>query len=164
MPTKTSGSDKPETQNFVTRTVAQGIKIDQFDLIELTGIEDNGDKANLDYIQFIKVEPPAEPEPVAEAEVDPDSDNGDVLRGGSGNDTAYGGEGDDTLYGDDEQDNSTNPGNDLLVGGVGNDTLKGGAGNDILIGSDATAQGSLEIDTLNGGSGADRFILVFWGC
>ncbi|NJN21234.1 MAG: hypothetical protein HC812_08670 [Leptolyngbya sp. RL_3_1] len=102
------GSDIPEFQTFTTRTVAQGIRLTQFDLIELIGIEDNGDKANLDYIQFIKVNPPAAPAPVVEVEVDPDSDNGDVLRGGAGNDTAYGGEGNDILYGE--------AGNDILYG------------------------------------------------
>ena len=52
-------------------------------------------------------------------------------------------------------------GNDTLTGEAGNDSLVGGAGNDLLIG---VSEGSLtpgigEIDTLQGGSEGDRFIL-----
>lgn len=68
--------------------------------------------------------------------------NGDVLRGGGGDDYINGGDGDDTLYGD--------AGNDHLVGAGGNDTLIGGDGNDLL-------EGGSGDDLLIGGSGADTF-------
>jgi Ca2+-binding RTX toxin-like protein len=91
-----------------------------------------------------------------------------VVVGGLGNDTIEAGAGSDGLYGDD--------GDDYLKGGAGNEKytylgklfgddryagLYGGAGNDILIGVDVTSStpGRGEIDYLNGGSGADRFIL-----
>jgi Ca2+-binding RTX toxin-like protein len=47
--------------------------------------------------------------------------------------------------------------NDTLIGLGGNDSLKGNNGNDILIG---TYDGSQERDTLEGGTGNDRFILA----
>ncbi|MEM9093253.1 MAG: hypothetical protein AAGC93_31570, partial [Cyanobacteria bacterium P01_F01_bin.53] len=50
-------------------------------------------------------------------------------------------------------------GNDFLYGGVGSDTLEGGAGNDWLEGTDAIAAGYFERDILNGGLGADTFVL-----
>lgn len=72
----------------------------------------------------------------------------DVLMGGIGNDLLSGQAGDDTLYGESN--------NDTLLGGLGNDELWGYSGNDSLNGYGGN---KLEIDTLNGGSGADTFIL-----
>ncbi|MEL6322527.1 MAG: hypothetical protein AAFQ57_18070, partial [Cyanobacteria bacterium J06626_14] len=100
------GTSSADTNSLTTRTVAQGVQISSLDLIELTAISDNGDRGNLDYIQFIKVEPPDTTSSIPE--VDEAVSHGDVLRGGAGNDTAYGGKGDDTLYGD--------SGNDTLYG------------------------------------------------
>jgi Ca2+-binding RTX toxin-like protein len=65
----------------------------------------------------------------------------DVLQGSSGDEALYGREGDDTLLGDD--------GSDKLFGNTGNDSLNG-------VG---IAKGVGEIDILNGGTGADEFIL-----
>ncbi len=102
--------------------------------------------------------------------------DGDVVDGGSGNDTAdyslysgkvnvtlggsnidnltsienvFGASDDDTLIGD-ANDNILDgrSGNDTLNGGAGNDTLIGGAGNDTLIGGSGN-------DILQGGSGID---------
>ena len=88
----------------------------------------------------------------------------DRLNGNAGNDTLYGGDGNDRLYGD--------AGDDTLEGGAGDDALFGGAGNDTLLAfswggepvpaQDAGAQVNTDeplsdTDTLQGGSGADRF-------
>ena len=102
------GSKNPEFDTFNTRTVAQSVYLDNTSLIEVRAWEDSGDQANLDYIEFIKVEAPVveEVEPVLASETD--SINGDVLKGGLGDDVAYGGTGDDTIYGD--------AGNDVLYG------------------------------------------------
>jgi Ca2+-binding RTX toxin-like protein len=64
-----------------------------------------------------------------------------------------------TLAGDNIQ---TGDGNDTIVGGTGNDTLTTGGGNDILLGVNANnlTPGKGEQDILNGGSGADKFILA----
>ena len=61
--------------------------------------------------------------------------------------------GDDNLYGAD--------GNDYLVGNSGDNNLYGVDGNDTLIGSNPNVygSGSGEYDILNGGSGADTFVL-----
>ncbi len=81
----------------------------------------------------------------------------DTLNGGSGNDRIYGGIGDDTLYG--------NSGLDYLYGEIGNDSLWGGRGRDYLYGNSGDdglcggADGDT-VDTLNGGTGHDRFLVV----
>ena len=102
------GSSSANADSFTTRTVAEGVQINNLDLIELIAIGDGGDRANLDYIQFIEVDPPTDPTPEGESEAEPLTENGDILRGGAGNDTAYGGEGDDLIYG--------NSGDDTLYG------------------------------------------------
>ena len=86
---------------------------------------------------------------------------GDILRGGSGNDTVYGGiavadpeDTQDEIYGDGGSDLIYgNAGNDTLFGGVaiadandGNDTIYGGYGNDSLYGNSGD-------DSLYGGGG-----------
>lgn len=78
-------------------------------------------------------------------------DGNDTIWGNTNNDTIYGDGGNDQLYGW--------TGNDALYGGTGNDYLSGGDGNDTLQGSSSYAYNSFEFDTLNGGSGYDRFIL-----
>jgi Ca2+-binding RTX toxin-like protein len=101
-------------------------------------------------------------------------DNNDNLFGEAGDDQLYGGEGDDFLQGGFESFNSNAPndnGSDTLFGGAGRDSLEGqggsdalfgGEGNDRLTGANFFAQrpGVGEIDTLNGGTGADEFILA----
>ncbi len=71
----------------------------------------------------------------------------DTMFGGSGNDTMHGGLGNDRLFG--------NNGDDRLFGDDGTDFLSGGANNDFLSGGD-----DFDIDTMNGGSGADTFVQV----
>ena len=70
------------------------------------------------------------------------------LFGRGGNDTISGGAGDDKIFGDE--------GNDVVNGDTGNDKLYGGNGNDILQGTNG---GAGDRDSLEGGLGADRFIL-----
>ncbi|NET17112.1 MAG: hemolysin [Okeania sp. SIO1H6] len=95
----------------------------------------------------------------------------DILNGGDGDDTAGGGKGDDIIDGGAGNDYLTGwKGNDDITGGTGNDMIRGGTGNDIIRGGDgldiltgvdtSVAQpGNNEIDTLEGGAGADLFIL-----
>jgi Ca2+-binding RTX toxin-like protein len=79
--------------------------------------------------------------------------NNTVLAG-AGNDTVVGGSGIDNLYGQD--------GNDNLSGGLGNDYIDAGAGDDTIVSVNFNTSnpGLGEIDTLIGGTGADRFILA----
>jgi Ca2+-binding RTX toxin-like protein len=83
-----------------------------------------------------------------------------------GDDVIYAGAGDDTISGNaggknqffGEAGNDTlngGPGDERLYGGAGNDTLKGNGGNDLLHGGGDPG----EIDWLNGGAGADIFVL-----
>ncbi|MFG6107750.1 NF038122 family metalloprotease [Leptothoe sp. EHU-05/26/07-4] len=105
------GSNEPNISTFTTRTVVQGLQISNLDLIEIIAIGDNGDRANLDYIQFIKAAELPTPGVSDTLPILPSgapSGNDDVLQGGAGNDTAYGGEGNDIVYGDE--------GNDILYG------------------------------------------------
>ncbi|MGD1805012.1 CAP domain-containing protein [Dapis sp. BLCC M126] len=86
----------------------------------------------------------------------------DILNGGDGDDTAGGGAGDDIIDGGIGNDYLTGwNDNDNITGGTGNDMIKGGDGLDTLTGVDPTAAqpGNNEIDTLEGGAGADSFIL-----
>ena len=80
----------------------------------------------------------------------PPSSGGRVFTGGSGNDTLTGQNTNDTLIG--------NAGNDTLYGEGGNDYLNGGAGNDYLDGY-SSRPNSPDLDTLEGGAGADTFVL-----
>ncbi|MEG4213430.1 peptidoglycan DD-metalloendopeptidase family protein [Microcoleus sp. S13_B4] len=79
----------------------------------------------------------------------PPPSGGTVFTGGPGNDTLYGRSTNDTLIG--------NGGNDTLYGETGNDYLNGGAGNDYLDGY--ASFNSPDFDTLEGGTGADTFVL-----
>jgi len=82
-------------------------------------------------------------------------DDSDDLSGAAGNDTLHGGEGADRLYG--------STGDDELLGGLGDDSLEGGAGSDLLsggAGNDTLVGGTLSsavdaMDTLVGGGGRD---------
>ena len=73
------------------------------------------------------------------------------LKGDDGDNRLSGGKGNDTLNGGE--------GNDILYGGEGNDTLKGGKGNDTLKGTDVISGGANTDDLLEGGAGADLFVL-----
>ena len=99
------GSDLPDASNLTTHTVAQGVHIDNLDLIEIIAIGDGGEQANLDYIQFVSVAAPPTPAPSVDPPDNASSEDDDVLRGGAGNDTAYGGAGNDLVYGDAGNDN-----------------------------------------------------------
>jgi surface antigen len=79
----------------------------------------------------------------------PPSSGGQVFTGGPGNDILTGHNTNDTLIG--------NAGNDTLYGEAGNDYLNGGAGNDYLDGY--ASFNSPDFDTLEGGAGADTFVL-----
>jgi surface antigen len=79
----------------------------------------------------------------------PSSSGGKVFTGGPNNDTLNGQNTNDTLIG--------NGGNDTLYGEAGNDYLNGGAGNDYLDGY--ASFNSPDFDTLEGGAGADTFVL-----
>ncbi|WP_185966231.1 retention module-containing protein [Ectopseudomonas mendocina] len=79
------------------------------------------------------------------------SDSGNTLAGGSGNDVLIGGVGDDILNGGN--------GNDLLVGGAGDDTLNGGGGIDTASYIDATSGVTVSLASSapqnTGGAGTD---------
>jgi Ca2+-binding RTX toxin-like protein len=126
------GTSQVGIQSFTTRNVAQGVYLETNDVISIIGNKDSSDKVNLDYIKLTPVAPPA---PVIEAPAISDSDNGDILRGGAGNDQLFGDEGNDILYGEDEY-NTINGGNDTVVGGAGDDVLYGNSGDDVLYGDE----------------------------
>jgi surface antigen len=79
----------------------------------------------------------------------PSPTSGQVLRGTEGPDRLSAPNTNDTLIG--------NGGNDTLYGEAGNDYLNGGAGNDYLDGY--ASFNSPDFDTLEGGAGADTFVL-----
>lgn len=97
----------------------------------------------------------------------------DRLLGQEGSDTIEGGLGDDFIDGDRIGQSVDGPaadvlfggeGNDNMIGGIGNDVLNGESGNDTLTGVGITLESSNEfglstIDTLEGGSNSDTFVL-----
>ena len=100
--------------------------------------------------------------------------NADTLNGGAGNDTLWGGAGNDQLAGGPADDRlHGDAGDDLLRGEAGNDTLYGGTENDALYGglgadrlwgeagNDGLYAGIGDgRETLDGGLGADRFLVM----
>jgi hypothetical protein len=118
------GHNAASSTNFVTRTI-EGVTLDPGATLALQTSRQSGEYARIDYVEFVAVAPPT---PVATEEVDPISDNGDVIRGGAGNDTAYGGEGDDYLY--------------------------GGSGDDVLYGDFSDADNSISFWSSDSGSAA----------
>ena len=132
------GSKDAGVQTFTTRTVGSAVKLSKTDLIQITGIKEGGDKANVDYIRFEKVDLPTNMPTTPTSEL---TGSNDVLRGGKGNDRLFGGEGNDILYGEDEFDRgvqSIEGNNDLLEGGSGDDVLYGNSGDDMLYGDSST--------------------------
>ncbi|HEY9835969.1 MAG TPA: calcium-binding protein [Vampirovibrionales bacterium] len=83
-------------------------------------------------------------------------DGNDYINGQDGNDYLNGEAGNDTIYGGGDGNFGWSPGHDTLLGGSGSDNLYGEGGNDFLNGYGYT---SYEYDVLNGGSGADTFVL-----
>ncbi|MCJ8138625.1 calcium-binding protein [Falsirhodobacter halotolerans] len=75
--------------------------------------------------------------------IDPNTDLGDMMMGGWGNDTIYGHLGDDTIHG--------GLGNDLIYGGDGDDLILAGDGVDVI-------HAGAGNDTLVGGVGSNVFI------
>jgi len=80
----------------------------------------------------------------------PPTQGDNIINGTSGNDTLTGSGANEKLYGQN--------GNDTLYGEGGNDYLNGGAGNDYLDGY-SSRPNSPDLDTLEGGAGADTFVL-----
>jgi Ca2+-binding RTX toxin-like protein len=78
-----------------------------------------------------------------------------------GSGTLYGNRGNDSLFGNDGEDLLVGGyGNDALYGGDGVDSLNGGAGNDYLNAFyTIPADIGIDSDTLEGGTGADTFVL-----
>ncbi len=72
----------------------------------------------------------------------------DIIQGGGGNDVLLGGNGNDILSG--------GAGNDTIQGGDGIDVLRGESGRDTLYGNTIFSDDG-DVDTLEGGSDADRF-------
>ena len=135
------GTSSVNATSFTTRTVASGLYINQTDLIELTVIKNGLELGAIDYIQFIAVD---DPTTTAAPPVTTDAleENGDVLRGGLGNDHLDGGLGNDILYGEDEFDIGQAGGNDTLYGAEGDDMLYGNSGDDTLYGDFTAAKGT----------------------
>jgi Ca2+-binding RTX toxin-like protein len=131
------GTDKAGVNSFTTYTVAQGVYLEKNDTLQIIGRANGSDKVYADYLKLIPVEAP-----ISEVEIQSisNSNNGDILRGGAGNDQLYGETGNDILYGENEYDtpNSITAGNDTLVGGSGDDVLYGNSGNDVLYGDEIT--------------------------
>jgi Ca2+-binding RTX toxin-like protein len=87
----------------------------------------------------------------------------DSVMGGAGTETLYGNQGVDVLYGDAGVDSIYGgKENDVVVGGADNDYVTGDLGDDVITGTelDTTNPGMGEIDTLQGGAGADTFVLA----
>ncbi|MEM9818787.1 MAG: LamG-like jellyroll fold domain-containing protein, partial [Cyanobacteria bacterium P01_D01_bin.6] len=101
---QTLGGYLASAENFVTRTIS-GVSLEAGAMLALQASRQSNEFARIDYVEFVAVPTPT---PATPETVETLSDSGDILRGGSGNDTAYGGAGDDDIYGD--------SGDDILYG------------------------------------------------
>ena len=87
----------------------------------------------------------------------------DTITAGDGPDSVYGGDGTDVLRGGKGADYIEGRGkSDSIYGGLGNDTIVSGAGADLVYGEEDddwlyATQASAFHDTLNGGTGTDRY-------
>ena len=85
----------------------------------------------------------------------------DLLKGNEGNDSISGGKGNDSIYGFDGNDTIiAGEGADTIYGGFDDDILNGGAGNDVIYGDEGydTITGGAGADILYGGAGNDVFV------
>jgi VCBS repeat-containing protein len=156
----------PSSTTKVERLLGGELTVTTGNSFTITGFENNGEAARLDFIRFV---------PVDAVTTAPGGNGSDNIIGGTGNDTVSGGNGNDNIYGGAGNDSIPGGnGNDTLYGGNGSDTLLGGNGNDVLygdgfltggIGNDVlygdngndTLYGGLGSDTLTGGNGQDVF-------
>ncbi|MEA5535674.1 cadherin-like domain-containing protein, partial [Crocosphaera sp. XPORK-15E] len=159
-------SNVPSSTTKVERILGGDLTVTTGNSFTITGFENDGEPARLDFIRFV---------PVDAVTTAPGGNGSDNIIGGSGSDTLGGGNGNDNIYGGNGSDNIIGGnGNDTLIGGGGSDTLYGGNGNDLLygdgflsggIGNDVlygdngndTLYGGLGSDTLTGGNGQDVF-------
>ena len=87
--------------NRVTRTIATQIQVKMGDVLRLTGNRQYNEFARIDYVEFIPVSAPAM------QAANKETNSGDMLQGGQGNDIVIGGEGNDVIYGESQSDNSS---------------------------------------------------------
>jgi hypothetical protein len=88
------------------------------------------------------------------------TNNADQLTGNAGNNSLWGFGGNDTVKGEAGNDIvNGGAGDDLLFGGIGSDRLMGEDGNDRLDGFYGSGSTANQQDFLNGGTGADVFVL-----
>ncbi|MEO1622143.1 MAG: LamG-like jellyroll fold domain-containing protein, partial [Cyanobacteria bacterium J06632_3] len=100
------GASSVNEKTFATRTIATQIQVNAGDELRLEGLRDAGEKARIDYVEFVPVSSPivsisTPVVPVSE------TINDDFIQAGEGNDTVYGGEGNDTIYGSTQGDVSS---------------------------------------------------------
>ncbi len=138
------GGEEFSYQNYVRQTLSVNHFIEADSEITITGTSDQGERAVVEYIEFIPIliETPANNGPESELIIADALDN--QIFGFGADDFIFGFSGNDTINGGED--------NDVLRGGNGNDILNGGAGDDILI-------GGIGDDTLTGGAGEDLFVL-----
>ena len=93
------GASSVNEKTFATRTIATQIQVNAGDELRLEGLRDGGERARIDYVEFVPVSAPV----VSVSE----TINDDFIQAGEGNDTVYGGEGNDTIYGNAQGDVSS---------------------------------------------------------
>lgn len=101
------GSASANSQTRTLRTIATQLAISQGDKFYIKAVEDAGEPARIDFMNFVPVTPPA---------------TSAIINGTSGNDRLVGNARNNTLNGF--------AGNDILEGRGGNNTLNGGIGLD----------------------------------
>lgn len=67
------GGSRAEARNFTLRTIATELTVNTGDLIELLGLQESGENARVDYIEFIPVGEPAPDETAPTASLDANS-------------------------------------------------------------------------------------------
>ncbi len=138
------GGEDFSYQNYVRQTLSVNHFIEADSEITITGTSDQGERAVVEYIEFIPILIETPVNNGAASELILSDAVANQIFGFGGDDFIFGFSGNDLIDGGDDDD--------VLRSGSGNDTIDGGAGNDILIGGTGD-------DSLTGGTGEDLFVL-----
>ncbi|MEM9450623.1 MAG: calcium-binding protein [Cyanobacteria bacterium P01_E01_bin.6] len=147
------GGTSAGPKTAVQRVVGEQLWIRPGDRLKLTALENGGEHARVDYVEFIPLETPDPILGTRKRDRRVGTDNGDIIRTLGGKDRAIGKNGDDLIYGGN--------GADRIKGQRGNDYLYGERGADILVGGadDDWLDGGKNADVYIGGKGCDTYVL-----
>ncbi len=148
------GATSASKKTAVRRVVAEDLFLEVGDRIQIKGLEDGGEHARVDYIDFIPKKAPETVWGTSGRDRLIGTAKNDIMKALGQKDRMLGKQGDDVLYG--------GGGADIIKGQQGDDELHGEGGNDKLIGGsgDDLLNGGKGSDIYKGGQGCDTFVIT----